>query len=123
MGITSTEAITGDLNADSIPDLLTALGVLDNINDNPGGLSALEGIAVDRTSVLVKYTYWGDADFDGRVTFDDYDVTDYYYWFPPPPSACGWWTGDYDYDGGIDFDDYDLQDYAYWFQFQQYPPL
>ncbi|MBE3124010.1 MAG: PEP-CTERM sorting domain-containing protein, partial [Planctomycetes bacterium] len=63
-----------------------------------------------------KYTYWGDANFDGKVTFDDYDIIDYFYWFPLPANQMGWWTGDLDMDGNVDFDDYDLIDYAYWFQ-------
>ena len=98
------------------PEKLTAVGVLDNSDPLVGGRTTLEGEPVDASSVLVKYTYWGDANFDGRVTFDDYDVIDYYYWFPLPADQMGWWTGDLDYDGNVDFDDYDLIDYAYWFQ-------
>ena len=95
---------------------LTAVGVLDNSDPLVGGRTDFEGIPVDASSVLVKYTYWGDANFDGKVTFDDYDIIDYYYWFPLPAAQMGWWTGDFDYDGNVDFDDYDKIDYAYWFQ-------
>jgi len=107
-GITSTAAAED-------PDALTALGVIDNsdpLGDGlVGGLTELEGVSVDLTSVLVKYTYWGDMNFDGQVTFDDYDVIDYYYWFPPEnEDDFGWWCGDLDYDKNIDFDDYDLID-------------
>ena len=125
-GIRSTTAATADSDGDSSPDLLTAVGVLDNMKWNPdanGGAGGYEarftefaGEIVDITSVLVKYTYWGDVNFDGAVTFDDYDIIDYYYWFPLPPEQMGWWTGDLDMDGNVDFDDYDLIDYAYWFQ-------
>ena len=95
---------------------LTALGIIDNRDSLVGGRTSFEGEAVDASSLLVKYTYWGDANFDGQVTFDDYDIIDYYYWFPLPADQMGWWTGDLDYDGNVDFDDYDLIDYAYWFQ-------
>jgi len=98
------------------PALLTALGVLDNADPWLGGRTDFDGEPIDTSSVLVKYTYWGDANLDGAVTFDDYDVIDYYYWFPPPAADAGWWTGDFDYDGDTDFDDYDRIDYAYWFQ-------
>ena len=105
-GLTSSAAA-----ADSLT--LTALGVADNATL---GRTTFSGETVDSTSVLVKYTYWGDANLDGRVTFDDYDIIDYYYWFPVPAAQMGWWTGDFDYDGNVDFDDYDLIDYGYWFQ-------
>ena len=95
---------------------LTALGVMDNADALLGGKTLFEGETVDATSVLVKYTYWGDANFDGTVTYDDYDIIDYYYWFQPPANQAGWWTGDFDMDTNVDSDDYDLIDYAYWFQ-------
>ncbi|MBE3123276.1 MAG: PEP-CTERM sorting domain-containing protein, partial [Planctomycetes bacterium] len=74
------------------------------------------GQTVDDSSVLLKYTYWGDANLDGQVTFDDYDIIDYFYWFPLPAAQMGWWTGDFNMDGEVTFDDYELIDYAYWFQ-------
>ena len=98
------------------PEKLTAVGILDNHDPLVGHRHTFEGQTVDDSSVLLKYTYWGDANFDGKVTFDDYDIIDYYYWFPLPADQMGWWTGDFDMDGNIDFDDYDLIDFAYWFQ-------
>ena len=96
--------------------LLTAVGVLDNSDELVGGKATFGGVTVDASSVLVKYTYWGDANLDGQITFDDYDIIDYYYWFPLPADQAGWWTGDFNMDGEVTFDDYDLIDYAYWFQ-------
>ena len=108
-GIMSSVA-AGDAN------LLTAVGVIDNTDPLVGGRTTFEGQEVDASSILLKYTYWGDANFDGRINFDDYDISDYYYWFPAPAAQMGWWTGDFDMDGDVDFDDYDKMDYAYWFQ-------
>ena len=125
-GITSSTAATQDLDGENGPDLLTAIGVVDNkkwnpdLNEGAGGYEAryteFGGVTVDMTSVLAKYTYWGDANLDGAITFDDYDVIDFYYWFPLPADQMGWWTGDFNMDGEVTFDDYDLIDYAYWFQ-------
>jgi len=97
-------------------NFLTSIGVVDNSDGWVGGRTDLEGEPVDATSVLIKYTYFGDANLDGAVTFDDYDVIDYFYWFPPAPANSGWWNGDFNYDGFVTLDDYDFIDYAYWFQ-------
>ena len=107
--------ITSSTAADDPMDL-TAVGVLDNADPLLGGRSEFAGAAVDATAILVKYTYFGDANLDGEITFDDYDIIDYYYWFPLPADRTGWQTGDFNYDGAVTFDDYDLIDYAYWFQ-------
>ncbi|MBE3134831.1 MAG: hypothetical protein IMZ55_15295, partial [Acidobacteria bacterium] len=58
LGIASSAA-AGD------PDHLTALGVLDNTDAKVGGKTTFAGEAVDETCVLVKYTWWGDANLDG----------------------------------------------------------
>jgi hypothetical protein len=41
-----------------------------------GAAATFDGETIDTTSVLVKYTYYGDADFNGKVNFDDYVRTD-----------------------------------------------
>ncbi|MBE3071194.1 MAG: autotransporter-associated beta strand repeat-containing protein, partial [Planctomycetes bacterium] len=92
---------------------MTAVGVLDNTDADVGGLTTFVGQAVDATSVLVRYTYWGDANLDGVVDANDYDVVDKNYLFQPVPDAMGWWTGDFNYDGVIDANDYDRIDKAY----------
>ena len=98
------------------PDDLTAVGVLDNTDPKVGGKATFEGEAVDETAVLVKFTWGGDANLDGIVDANDYDVIDKMYLFPPVPDNMGWWTGDFTYDGAIDANDYDRIDKAYLFQ-------
>jgi hypothetical protein len=41
-----------------------------------GTNSTFDGETIDTTAVLVKYTYYGDTDFNGKVNFDDYVRTD-----------------------------------------------
>jgi hypothetical protein len=59
--------------------------------------------------ILVKYTYYGDADFNGSVDFDDYVRTDGGF----NTGGLHWLTGDYDGNGAVDFDDYVLLDLGF----------
>ena len=102
--------------AAAYPDQLTAVGVLDNTDEKVGGKAAFAGEDVDPTSILVRYTWWGDANLDGVVDANDYDVIDKYFLFTPDPDNMGWWTGDFTYDGVIDANDYDRIDRAFLFQ-------
>ncbi len=100
--------------AASHPEGLTAVGVIDNTDAKVGGKTQFAGQAVDATSVLAAYTWWGDANFDGVVDANDYDVIDKNFLFTP--ATAGWWTGDFNYDGVIDANDYDRIDRAFLFQ-------
>ena len=53
---------------------------------------------MDNTAVLVKYTYYGDADFSGLVTFDDYARIDAGF----SGSHTGWLNGDFDGSGSCE---------------------
>jgi len=68
-------------------------------------LCELRRLAVDETSVLVRYTYTGDANLDGTVDADDYS-----YWLVGFLTLHGqsdkWLWGDFDYNGRVDADDY-----------------
>ena len=101
-------------------DTLTAVGVIDNQDPEPGigGLTALEGQPVDATAVLVKYTWWGDANLDGLVNSNDYDRIDSNWLFygdgkGTPPGGFRWAVGDFNYDGVINSNDYDKIDAAW----------
>jgi hypothetical protein len=67
------------------------------------------GEALDDSGVLVKYTYYGDSDFNGRVDFDDYVRTDNGF----NNHSNGWMNGDFDGNGEVNFDDYVLIDLAF----------
>ena len=62
------------------------------------------GVSVDATSVLVKYTYVGDLDIDGDVDGDDYVAIDSH--VAQSGVVFGHGVGDIDLDGDIDGDDY-----------------
>ena len=59
--------------------------------------------------MLIKYTYYGDADFNGLVTFDDYSRADAGF----NGNRTGWINGDFDGNGIVNFDDYSLLDLAF----------
>ena len=66
-----------------------------------------EGVAVDGTSVIVKYTWAGDANFDGTIDGGDYGIIDN---FVQVPNAAGYFNGDFNYDGVLDGGDYGIID-------------
>ncbi len=66
------------------------------------GVSDFGGVAVDASTVLVRYTLLGDADMDRQVEFSDLLRLAQHY----EESASVFWTdGDFDYDGTVDFND------------------
>jgi hypothetical protein len=65
------------------------------------------GQTVDATSVLVKYTYGGDANLDGKINVDDYGRID----FNIGLGTSGWFNGDFNYDGKVNVDDYGIIDF------------
>jgi hypothetical protein len=95
----------------------TALGVELNSNGNGGTLvSDFDGQPVTNTDVLVKYTYFGDANLDGVVNGSDYTLIDNAFNFNsanPTTPLTGWRNGDFNYDGVINGDDYILIDNAF----------
>jgi hypothetical protein len=99
---------------------LTALGVIRNSDLDvttgvPGStFTTFSGIAVTPDDILVKYTYTGDGNLDGAVTFDDYAAMDSAFFGLIP--NLGWATGDINFDGSITFDDYSVVDQAFFFQ-------
>jgi hypothetical protein len=71
--------------------------------------ATFDGQAIDSSTVLVKYTYYGDTDFSGQVDFDDYVRVDGGF----NSGLSGWVNGDFDAGGVVDFDDYVLIDLAF----------
>ncbi len=88
----------------------TALGIEQNSNSNGGTFfTAFDGQPVNTTSVLVKYTYYGDANLDGKVDSADYALIDN----GLNMNLSSWRNGDFNYDNAINGDDYTLIDNAF----------
>ena len=98
-GITSSAAA-----ADS--SKLTAVGV---ISDSNGLYSSFDGQSVGSSDILVKYTYFGDANLDGKVNGSDYTLIDNGF----NTHQSGWLNGDFNYDGAVNGDDYLLIDNSF----------
>lgn len=84
----------------------TTLAVLDN-NAAGAGFGSFPGAAsVPLASVIVRYTWLGDANLNGIVDGTDYALTDAGF------SSAGstWARGDFDYNGVADGTDYSLLD-------------
>ncbi len=107
-GINSATAASGNLN-------LYAIGVL--VNNNGSGVpiyttgNLFAGQAPALNAVLAKYTYFGDANLNGRVDGTDYTLIDN--GFGSHGTLTGWSNGDFNYDGVIDGSDYSLIDNAF----------
>ncbi len=99
-GITSTAA-AGSGN--------TALGIEVNSNGSSSLMSVFDAQSVTSTDVLVKYTYFGDANLDGIVNGSDYTLIDNGF----NNALTGWRNGDFNYDGVVNGDDYTLIDNAF----------
>jgi hypothetical protein len=101
-GLTSSSARTQTNHA-------TTLGVLKGSEYTSVGGSSFDGFTIAPTDVLVKYTWYGDTDFNGKVNFDDYVRTDNGF----NNHLSGWINGDFDLNGQVNFDDYVLIDLAF----------
>jgi hypothetical protein len=77
-----------------------ALGYADNA---VLGLTAFSGQSVDPSSVMVKYTYFGDSDLDGDV-----DIADLGNLATNWQSIGSWTGGDFDYNGTVNVNDLGL---------------
>jgi fibronectin-binding autotransporter adhesin len=95
---------------------LTAVGAILN-NDGFGNpiygsgttLGLFDGYNPSTSDILVKYTYYGDANLDGKIDGSDYSRIDNGFLL----HLTGWYNGDFNYDGVINGSDYTLMDNAF----------
>ena len=90
---------------------MTTLGVA--VNDRQDGSGAIytlfQAYSVDENSIIIRYTWNGDANLDGVVNADYYFLIDTAF----ITQQKGWYNGDFNYDGVINADDYFLIDSAF----------
>ena len=104
--------IVTSMSAASIANPLTTIGIAEASGalGLSGGQTALwDGVTVDATAVLVRYSFIGDANLSGTIDGDDYFAIDSGY----ASHANGYSSGDFNYDGRIDADDYFIIDSNY----------
>ena len=89
--------------AHSDTTFLTAIGFY------TGSSMPFDGQSISSTDLLVKYTYYGDANLDGKVDASDYSRVDN----TELLHLTGWWNGDFNYDGVVNGSDYTLMDNAF----------
>lgn len=100
-----TTAATAGLKTIAIAEASKALGL------SSGQTAVWNGQTVDATSVLIGYTFAGDANLSGRIDADDYFQIDSH--FGKPSSDMQYLNGDFDYNGTVDGDDYFIIDSNY----------
>jgi hypothetical protein len=89
-------------------------GNLTTLGYRAGG-STFDGLTTTGSDVVVKFTYYGDANLDGKVDGSDYSLIDSAFLANQshPGSYTAWSNGDFNYDGVIDGSDYTLIDNAF----------
>jgi hypothetical protein len=91
---------------------LTALGVIQNNQSGSAlfaGNDTFDGITPGASDILVRFTYYGDANLDGKVDGSDYSLIDNGYL----NNLTGWFNGDFNFDGAVNGSDYTLIDNAF----------
>ncbi len=95
-----------DTNANK---LRYAVAVVSNDLGGSPLFDTFDGVSVGLTDVLVKFTYWGDADLNGMIDDTDFFLINNGY----GNNLTGWVNGDFDYSGVVDDTDFFLINNAY----------
>ena len=96
LGVTALGLVLNDLDGFAIWTAGADIGPEFNI----AGLDPLT-----TSDIIIKYTYYGDANLDGEVNSDDQSLLDGNFGSPG-----NWFLGDFNYDGMVDSDDQSLLD-------------
>ena len=100
----------GRITSSSASGSFTKLGVAEaaqSFNLAAPDTALFDGQTVDSSAVLIKFTYGGDANLDGKLNVDDYGRID----FNVGLGSSGWFNGDFNLDGKINVDDYGIIDF------------
>jgi autotransporter-associated beta strand protein len=109
---------SGIVSSTAAANTLTALAVIVNNNGSGGAIfsttpgnpnGSFDNQNTSSSDILIKYTYYGDANLDGRVSSSDYSRIDNGYL----SHLTGWYNGDFNYDNVVNGSDYTLIDNAF----------
>jgi len=92
LGVTALATVLNDIGGSPIWTSGADIGPEFNI----AGLDPLT-----TSDIIIKYTYYGDADLNGNVDLDDFFLITF-------GSSDGWLFGDFDYSSSVDLDDFFL---------------
>ena len=101
--------ITSDFAANNSEHNTYLGSLLNNYYEGTPYYTSFDGQSAVNTDILIKYTYFGDANLDGKINTSDVTVTDNSYNSGIP----GWASGDWNYDGLLNSSDVTLYDNAY----------
>src|SRR5262249_14754319 len=96
----------GVIKSSAMTSSLYALGVSESFDTFGAQGGNFSGETVDSSAVLVKFTYGGDANLDGKLPIDDYVHVD----MASNAVEQFWSNGDFNFDGKINIDDYSILD-------------
>ena len=84
----------------------TTLGAIEAANYKAvyGSLATFAGEAIDTTTVVVRYTLYGDTDLDRGVSINDFNRLAVNF----GTTSKTWFGGDFDNDGGVSINDFNL---------------
>jgi hypothetical protein len=88
---------------------LTAVGILANNQSGSAVYTSFDQQSAVMTDVLIRCSYYGDANLDGTVTSTDYTQIDNGFL----KHLTGWSNGDFNYDAVVNGSDYTLIDNAF----------
>jgi hypothetical protein len=101
--------ITSSLASAPTANGLVGIGIVHN---RDAGWADFDGQVIDATTVIVRATYYGDANLDGRVNADDFALIDEGF----AKGSGVWMFGDFNLDGAVTEADYLLIDRTFGLQ-------
>jgi hypothetical protein len=99
-GLNNPDGVGGIVSSPGDGDVVLAVG-----EQYKWGENVFNGESIDGTTIVGKYTYYGDANLDGQVTTDDYVAVDL-----GLGTGNSWVEGDFDLNGAVTTDDYVVVD-------------
>jgi hypothetical protein len=108
-GIASSAAASDSTHRTAVGAIINNNGVGTPLYGSGGSLGMFGSTSPGLNDVLIRYTWFGDANLNGRVDGSDYSLIDN----GALNQLTGWYNGDFNYDGIVNGSDYTLIDNSY----------